>query len=176
MANIARLRIEHMSVFWDIEARRWRALLNSRAIACRCCTGLVSETGGIAGSDKSSSSASTSTSGGTSNEPQTITGHITLGPGWTKILNGFFWDREAPTATPGYILGSDIEIIINGSPETEDNLMARPSTRVGGITYAYRGYQMLSFATLSAFIHLDVWTARGYVDYLSYELMETIFG
>ena len=54
--------------------------------------------------------------------------------------------------------------------------MARPSTRVGGITYAYRGYQMLSFATLSAFIHLDVWTARGYVDYLSYERMETIFG
>ena len=33
------------------------------------CTGLVSETGGVAGSDKSSSSASTSTSGGTSNQP-----------------------------------------------------------------------------------------------------------
>ena len=100
-------------------------------------------------------------------------GKVTIGPAFTKVMNGFFAYRKVADVRPIYLLAADVYVYggpyaIGGASDTErSNLMRRPD--VGG--YSYFGEVMFADgaaternnAVTSGGVK-GLWTIQGYFD------------
>ena len=81
---------------------------------------------------------------------------VTIGSAFTKVLNGFVWDRESVNENPAYVLQADIEVK-DGGPTSKDALMECP-TMEGN---AYSGAVNLIGGSVE---YRQAWILRHYVD------------
>ena len=59
-------------------------------------------------------------------------GTVTIGQGFTRVLNGFFADRADADTAPAYILTANV--VVEGGPQAASDLMVRPEYTSGGVT------------------------------------------
>lgn len=79
---------------------------------------------------------------------------VTIGPAFTKVLNGFVWMRPGEDSAPIYVLSANISVF--GGPTNVQNLMTRPT--LSG--YAYNGE--IYFSDTAANNNARIWTERRY--------------